>query len=228
MPASPRRLSALLHYFRTAATTAADCEGDAVFGPAARERAHSRLLEYARLAEENFPHAALTYNMHILTCRLPRQEATRGYISKDGELWVERRIQRVKSNVEFRTTEFPEKLFAHDLTVDMALARMRHSDDQAGGSSAVQTFDELVPAYRANLRSGPYYDEGDALTYTQLLGKGKAAFGYERDGIVTQFLQYSTCMQQQEWLGDDQASLVQLHLDMFSLAFKRGDEILWS
>jgi len=98
----------------------------------------------------------------------------------------------------------------------------------AGGSSAVQTFDELVPAYRANLRSGPYYDEGDALTYTQLLGKGKAAFGYERDGIVTQFLQYSTCMQQQEWLGDDQASLVQLQLDMFSLAFKRGDEILWS
>jgi len=47
---------------------------------------------------------------------------------------VERGIQHVKSNVKYRTTEFPEKLFAHDLTVDMALARMRHSDDQAGNS----------------------------------------------------------------------------------------------
>jgi len=70
--------------------------------------------------------------MHILACRLPKQEEARGYVSKDGELWVERGIQRVKRNVKYRTTEHPEKLFAHDLMADMALARMRHSDEAAG------------------------------------------------------------------------------------------------
>ena len=40
---------------------------------------------------------------------------------------MERGVQRLKSNLKYRTTECPEKLFAHDLMVDMALARMRHT-----------------------------------------------------------------------------------------------------
>jgi hypothetical protein len=101
---------------------------------------------------QKLPNHVLTFNMHIIVCRLPKQEEARGYTAKDGELWVERGIQRVKSNVKYRTTEHPEKLFAHDLMVDMALAHMRHEDANSGVSDGVMTFDQLIPEYRANMR----------------------------------------------------------------------------
>jgi hypothetical protein len=166
--------------------------------------------------------------MHIIVCRLPKQEEARGYTAKDGELWVERGIQRVKSNVKYRTTEHPEKLFAHDLMVDMALAHMRHEYANSGVSDGVMTFDQLIPEYRANMRTGRYYDEGDPVTSTQLLGKGKSAQDSQRQDIVDQLLQCLNRLHQQEWVGDDQNSYDELGLDMFTLAHKYGDEILWS
>ena len=39
--------------------------------------------------------------------------------------------------------------------------------------TAVKSFDELVPKYRADIRAGPLYDTGDGLTGTQLIGKGQ-------------------------------------------------------
>lgn len=90
------------------------------------------------------------------------------------------------------------------------------------------TFDELIPEYRANMRAGRYYDEGDPVTSTQLLGKGQAAKSPVRENIASQLVQCLSRLQQQEWLGDDQASFEQLQLDIFTLAHKYGDEILWS
>lgn len=77
---------------------------------------------------QHLPASQLTYNMHILVCRLYKQEEARGCTATCGELWVERDIQYVKCNVKYRTTSCPEKLFVHDHLVDKALAAMRHDD----------------------------------------------------------------------------------------------------
>lgn len=51
-------------------------------------------------AAQYLPNHMLTYNMHILACRLAKQELARGCTGKDGELWVERGMQRSKANVK--------------------------------------------------------------------------------------------------------------------------------
>ena len=70
----------------------------------------------------------LTYNLHILVCRLHKQEEAKGCVARRSEMWVERGIQFVKSNcnVEYRTTACPEKLYVHDVMRDEALLAMRH------------------------------------------------------------------------------------------------------
>jgi len=107
-------------------------------------------------------------------CRLSKQETAKGCVATCGELWVERNIQFVKSNVKYRTTSCPEKLYVHDRMVDEALTAMQHDDSlNASVRTAVKSVDELVPRYRANIRSGPSYDTGDDIRGTQLIGKGK-------------------------------------------------------
>jgi len=99
------------------------------------------------------------------------------------------------------------------------------------GSRPLLDFDGLVPEYGANLRAGRYYDEGDMTTFTQLLGKGQPSTDYTdplRDEVSALLLQYLARTDQQDWIGDDQDSHNELHLDVFSLAYKYGDEILWS
>jgi hypothetical protein len=86
-------------------------------------------------------------------CRLSKQETAKGCVATWGELWVERNIQLVKCNVKYRTTSCPEKLYVHGLMVDEALTAMRHDDSlSASVRTAVKSFNELVPKYRANMR----------------------------------------------------------------------------
>ncbi len=80
----------------------------------------------------------------------------------------------MKSNVKYCSTGCPEKLFAHDYMVEEACLQLRRADAlQSNPSLAVKPFDERMPEYRANIRAGPLYDEGNAETGTQLIGKGR-------------------------------------------------------
>ena len=162
---------------------------------------HSMTLLFAL---QHLPESLLTYNLHILVCRLSKQEAAKGCVAACGELWVERNIQFVKSNIKYRTTSCPEKLYVHDLMimVDEALTAMRHDDFlNASVRTAVKSFVELVPKYRANIRSGPLYDTGDDITGTQLIGKGKKLKHDAFSNAMQHVSQYLNRMGQSTWLG---------------------------
>ena len=49
------------------------------------------------LEQHKFPNSMFTYNLHILTCRLRKQEQARGSISKDLDFPVERVMQDFKA-----------------------------------------------------------------------------------------------------------------------------------
>ena len=102
---------------------------------------------------------------------------------------------------------------------------MRQADAVAAHPQrAVRTFDEWVPEYRANMRSGPLYDAGDAATGTGLLGKGKHFTGTAPDTAIQQLTRFLQRSQMQAWAPD--ASVV--CFTSYTMAHKRGDEILWS
>ena len=179
---------------------------------------------------QHLPEHLLTFNLHILVCRLHKQEEARGCVATCGELWVERGIQHVKSNVKYRTTSCPEKLYVHDLMVDEALAAMRHDDATSTCvRTAVKSFDELVPKYRANIRSGALYDMGDDITGTQLIAKGKKLKGSALTDAVQHVSQYLQRMGQSTWAEMTTAASQQsLEVCSYTLAHKRGDELMWS
>ena len=177
---------------------------------------------------QHLPTAQLTYNLHILVCRLHKQEEARGCVATCGELWVERGIQHVKSNVKYRTTSCPEKLCVHDHLVDEALTAMRHDDAvNACVHTAVQSFDEVIPRYRADIRGGPLYDKGDDVTGTQLIGKGKKLKQSALSDAMQHVRQYLQRVGQRDW-ADTTPGTAQVELCLFTLAHKRGDELMWS
>ena len=101
--------------------------------------------------------------------------------------------------------------------------------------TAVESFDELVPKYRANIRSGPLYDTGDNTTGTQLIGMGKKlkhdAFetGMQHVSQNLADSQYLHRMGQSQWLEiASQAEPQPVQLCSYTLAHKRGDELMWS
>ena len=177
---------------------------------------------------QHLPAHMLTYNRHTLVCRLAKQELARGCTGKDGELWVQRGMQRCKSNVKYRITAVPEKLLMHDQLVDAALVHAQQQDMLAPHAQPrVMTFDQLVPEYRANIRSGPLYDLGHSTSHTQLLGKGKPLAAPSRIAAGQQLAQFFGRMPQADCPCDPGAAeLLQLHA--YTMAHKGGDEILWA
>lgn len=97
--------------------------------------------------------------------------------------------------------------------------------------TAVISFDELIPKYRADVRSEPLYDKGDDATGAQLIGKGKKlkddAFTDARQP-VSQYLQRIR-MGLHHWVNMPPGATGQpLELCSFALAPKHGDELIWS
>ena len=70
----------------------------------------------------HIPEELLTHNLRILACRLARQEAARGHVGKDVELWIERGVQHLKRNVKYRSNQYPEKIFVQSMLTHDALA----------------------------------------------------------------------------------------------------------
>ncbi|DBB03152.1 TPA: hypothetical protein ACH3X1_013321 [Trebouxia sp. C0004] len=82
--------SALLHYFRIVVVDDDLLAPGSTFNNDVRHQAQGNLLRYASLVEQHLPESLLTYNLHILVCRLYKQEEARGCTATCGELWVER------------------------------------------------------------------------------------------------------------------------------------------
>ena len=199
--------SGLLHHLRL--------EGDPAsptpYSEAAISRAQRQLLRYAEgIEEQQLPKELLTYNLHILVCRLARQEAARGHVGKDIELWIERGVQRLKRNVKYRSTEYPEKIFVLAMLTDDALAAMRAANQVSGGPK-LQRFDEWVPQYRATPLSGPSVDDGDASTGSLLLGKGKLVAQHERAAIVSIVEAFITRETPDGWASPLQGALLSIY-----------------
>ena len=101
---------------------------------------------------QHLPEHMLTSNLHILVCRLHKQEAARGCTGRDGELWVERGMGACKCGIKYRTSAHPEKLLMHELMTSQALLDVSQSDRIATSPSLrVKSFDEWVPEYKANI-----------------------------------------------------------------------------
>ena len=82
-----------------------------------------------------------TPNLHMLACRLYKQEAAHGCVAHNLEFWVERMIQYVKSNLKYRITSCPERLFVNDHALDAML-------DVHARQEGMRSFDDWCPAYR--------------------------------------------------------------------------------
>ena len=180
--------SAVLHHLRL--------DGDPAsprpYNEAAIKKAQRQLLQYAEgIEEQQLPEELLTYDLHILVCRLARQEAARGHVGKDIELWIERGVQRLKRNVKYRSTQYPEKIFVLSMLTDDALAA-KGAPSQISEGPQLQRFDNLVPQYRATPLSGPGVDDGDAATGSLLLGKGKPVAAHAWAATVSRIKAFIT------------------------------------
>ncbi|KAL0018081.1 hypothetical protein WJX77_008367 [Trebouxia sp. C0004] len=90
--------SALLHYFRIVVVDDDLLAPGSTFNNDVRHQAQGNLLRYASLVEQHLPESLLTYNLHILVCRLYKQEEARGCTATCGELWVERACHSVSAS----------------------------------------------------------------------------------------------------------------------------------
>lgn len=204
--------SGLLHYFRFQSGNFAS----------ARKEAQRNLFKYAQLVEQHMDYRLLTYNLHMLNCRLYDQETARGHVFSTMEFWVERMVQYMKSNVKFRTTAKPELLFVSDLLIDDRLAELRStlvsidgmfSSDGARGRNALQ--------HDGNVRM----DRADPVSKSQLLGYGRKCTVSENDDAEAQFLKlvHEPLNRLSDWVGAQD-----LQYEIFIYADKRGDEVLTS
>ena len=110
---------------------------------------------------------------------------------------------------------------------DEALLAMRHDDyTNASVRTTVKMFDEVVPKYRANVRAGYFYDTGDDLTGTKLIGLGKRFKG----GVMHETLQYVNQHLQgrghTQWA--ESCAQVSVELCSYTIAYKLGDELMTS
>ena len=166
------------------------------------------------------PAQLLTYNLHILVCRLHKQEEACGAVAKDLEYWVERSIQDLKSSVKYRTTEWPEKIAVQRILVGQRLHLLCTEHPEVRG------FDELCPAYRAAAVKGNV-DSGASVHGSQLLGVGKPVSNPEREATFrTGLRRLLRSGRPAGWSHQRDTDSAALHLHTY--ANKQGDEIITS
>jgi hypothetical protein len=135
--------------------------------------AAAELGQYAALVEQHFGLRMCKYNLHLLVCRIARQEAARGRAAHSTEYWLENLIQWAKSTVRYRTTKYPELVLAGDILLDDAIARC------AAEHEAVR--ERLVEWEHVDVLGSSYSNPDDgAADGSQLLGRGKVLGAAER------------------------------------------------
>jgi hypothetical protein len=94
----------------------------------------------------------LSPNLHVLTCRLHRQELDRGHAAEGNEYYMERYMLDPKKRKAHRMTAHPEIThLRHVEMADRALAKCSLLD-------GCQTLDEVAPANKNFF--GKFYDPG--------------------------------------------------------------------
>lgn len=140
------------------------------FTEEARQEGLAALVLFSRkidalVAAGRLPIQLMTYNLHILVCRLYEQETARGHTANDLEMWVERLIQRLKESTKYRMSWGPERLATNTIIFDYGLG-----DVYATGQ--VKGFEDLKYAGYGEGKVGR--DDGGE-DGCQLLGPGKCA-----------------------------------------------------
>lgn len=143
------------------------CRSTRIAGVAQRvEDAARELKDYAELVQRHFGAHMCKFNLHLLVCRLAKQEAARGSVAHSTEYWLENLIQWAKSTVRYRTTKYPELVLAHDIMLDDAIARSTAQHEYVRASLYDwEHVDRLGMSYS-------YPDDG-ARDGSLLLGRGK-------------------------------------------------------
>ena len=70
------------------------------------------------------PSSILSFNLHILVCRLYDQELARGAVGLENEMWVERLIHVLKEVTRYRCSSEPERTAVNTMLIDRALHGM--------------------------------------------------------------------------------------------------------
>ena len=182
--------------------------------------AHARLMAFAKKVEDlvdanQLPPSCLSFNLHILVCRLRDQELACGCVALMNELWVERSCGNLKRSTNGRSMNTPELVGVNELITDSTLHHMACVDPE------LTTIDELkADATRSReVHADTYAVDHDTDTYMC----GAAA----RVKFVDQFemsvinAMIATCLR------DDEGSHLTLTKDppqIFAKACKGGDE----
>lgn len=120
--------------------------------------------------------ALTTIKLHNIVMHLPDQAMAHGATAHMMEFWVERMVQLMKRWVKYRSTVYPEILFANTWLFELALARMRRLfPDEC------KTFDELIPKYQNTPANPQNHDTNRDEQGLQLLGTAKVLSGPELD-----------------------------------------------
>lgn len=101
------------------------------FTDQAREAAHKALRQLAIKVQglveaRQFPADLLSFNLHMLVCRLHEQEGARGHLAYEAELFIERGVGELKASTRQRSSSEPERVAVNSYLIDMALARDKH------------------------------------------------------------------------------------------------------
>ena len=137
------------------------------------DEAVAELKRYAELVQQRFGVHMCKFNLHLLVCRLAKQEAVRGRAAHSTEYWLENLIQWAKSTVQYRTTKYPELVLAHDLMLDDAIARCTAQHECVRA--------KLYEWEHADgLGMTHSYPDDGASDGSQLLGRGKLLSHHDR------------------------------------------------
>jgi hypothetical protein len=137
------------------------------------DAAVAELKLYAQLVQQRFGTHMCKFNLHLLVCRIAKQEAARGRAAHSTEYWLENLIQWAESTVRYRTTKYPELVLAHDIMLDDAIARCTAKHECVRGKLYEwEHVDGLGMTHR-------YPDDGGS-DGSQLLGRGTLLSHHDR------------------------------------------------
>lgn len=131
---------------------------------------------------QNLPENMCTLNLHQAT-HLARQARARGPLSYDAEYDVERMISDSKRITRHAVSTCPVATIARFLLDSAAL-------DELAATSEVQTFDQLIPAFRAAPLASPAYDQPADNSMSSFLHKGHTLNSAERQSILAAVTAY--------------------------------------
>eukprot|EP00798_Chlamydomonas_sp_ICE-L_P001205 gene1205-32547_t len=118
------------HYFR----------GNKHYSEEASEKASQTLRRYAEvMEEEGMADNLFTYNLHMVVCRLRKQEVAHGSTVKDLEFRVEREMQSYKDRLGRRVCVDPEKISANAYLIEEGVAILKKN-----ASITYRSYEELA------------------------------------------------------------------------------------